>query len=762
MNDADVTRTTVIKAGNAFCVARRDGELPGDGRHALGLFVEDCRHLRTHALRLNGIAPRLLVSSDQAGSAAVYELTNPDLPLSAGTVLPLQALRIRLEQRIRPDGLDETIVLRSHHHEPVELEIDLCLDADFVPMLELRGMLEARQRVVERRAGGSTLRLSCVGLDGWTRATTVTCEGAVAERTGMRARVRLEPRRRHTLSLSYRFSAHPPAEAQPEAPTVSRRPVARQAAIDADAWLADRTRLEVDDELIDRTLRRSLLDLRLLVSDLGGQPYLAAGVPWYTTLFGRDSLITAMQLLAFDPQLAAGTLRLLAAHQGTRHDDGHDEQPGKILHELRLGELARVARTPLTRYYGTVDATALFLILLCRYIDWTGALELLRELRPHVDAALRWLDDHGDLDGDGLIEYLRRADGGLDNQGWKDSWDGVCDERGRPLRGAIALVEVQGYAIRAREDVARLLDELGEHDRAQQLRASVLRVREALERFWLPDLAAFAMALDGRKRPSRALASNQGHLLWAAAVDRGRAQAIRDRVMGEELFSGWGVRTLGARETGFNPVGYHTGSVWPHDTALIAAGLREYGFDEDFRRLADGLLEAAAAFSEYRLPELFAGFSREDYEAPVPYPVACRPQAWAAGSVPYLLVCSLGLLPDGLSRRLRIRRPILPRHLDAVTVRRLRVADATVDLRFERVRSGEPVVAITDARVSGRLDVVLDVDTRPREGSGGAGAGSPGAAAQPADAGGTGDDSAPPGPERADPPVGAALRRRAR
>ncbi|MBX5442551.1 MAG: amylo-alpha-1,6-glucosidase [Solirubrobacteraceae bacterium] len=707
MIDADITATTVVKAGNAFCVAGLDGELPA-GDHPLGVFVDDCRHLSVHVLRLGGVAPRLLVSSDEAGTGATYELTNRELALDDGRTLPLQALRVRLERRMRPDGLDERILLRSHHHEPVELDLELRLDADFVPMLELRGFLPRREREVRRSADGSTLRLSSVGADGWTHTTTVTCEGAEAGPDGrLHARVRLEPHGEHTLALTCRFGGRAPAEAEPAPPALNRHSTARQAAADADAWLADRTQVRCSDELVDRVLRRSLLDLRLLISDLDGQPYLAAGIPWYATLFGRDSLITARQVLAFDPALAAGTLRLLAAHQGRRDDPAHDEEPGRILHELRLGEAA--AGTPLGRYYGTVDATALFLIVLAAHANWTGSTSLLTELRPHVDAALRWLDTHGDPDGDGLIEYRRRAEGGLDNQGWKDSWDGVCDEQGRPLRPPIALAEVQGYAIRAREEIARLLDVLGEADEAARLRAAAARTRAALDRLWLEDLGAYAMALDGDERPSRVLASNQGHLLWAGAVDPARAAAVRDRLMGDDLWSGWGLRTLGRREVAYNPVGYHTGSVWPHDTAFAAAGLRRYGFDDDFLTLFEALLDAAAGFPGYRLPELFAGFSRADYEAPVPYPVACRPQAWAAGAIPYLLVTALGLVPDGLGRRLRIRRPVLPRQLSSVTVSGLRVGGATVALRFDRVRRDEPTAAVTDARVSGELEIVVDL-----------------------------------------------------
>jgi glycogen debranching enzyme len=481
-----------------------------------------------------------------------------------------------------------------------------------------------------------------------------------------------------------------------------------RACAEADAWLAERPHFELDAELVDRVLRRSLLDLRLLASELDGRRYYAAGVPWYATLFGRDSIIAALQMLAFDPSIAADTLRLLAARLGTKVDDVHDEEPGKVLHELRLGELAERQRTPLVEYYGTVDATPLFLCLLCEHADWTGSLELFRELRPQVDEALRWIDDHGDLDGDGLLEYRRRSPGGLENQGWKDSRDGVVDERGRPLRAPIALVEVQGYALAAKRRVARLLELAGEPARAEELRAGAARIASGLDRFWLEDRGFYSMGLDGDKHPSRALASNQGHLLWADAVPHHRAAAIRDALTGAAAHSGWGVRTLGAQERAFNPVGYHTGSVWPHDTAFFALGLRRYGFDGEFLRIFEDLLDAASSFADYRLPELFAGFSRTDYENPVPYPVACSPQAWAAGALPSMLIAGLGLVPDGLERTLLIRRPSLPRHIHRLALQGLRVADARVDLLFERVAEHSDRLALTDVQVDGDLDVVLD------------------------------------------------------
>ncbi len=709
MELVDLSQTTVVKAGNGFCAALRDGRLPVADDHPLGLYLEDCRYLSGYELRVGGRRPRLLIASDAAGTAAVFELTNPDLVLPNGRELPLQSLRVRVERRMLPGAMVDQITVRSHARDRIEFDLELLLDADFRPMLEVRGLVSPTMRKVRREARGDTVRFTAVGLDGRERSTTISCHGAEAEPDRLHVRVRLDPGMERTLDVCF-------AVADGDFDIRAINPNGRRcgtsifrAGTEADAWLTDRTRVEADDELFDRVLRRSLLDLRLLASELDGRRYCAAGVPWYATLFGRDSIIAALEMLAFDPAMAESTLRLLADRLGTRIDDEHDEEPGKVLHELRTGELAALGLTPFGRYYGTVDATPLFLCLLCEHADWTGSLDLFRELRPEVEQALRWIDAFGDLDGDGLLEYRSRSSSGLVNQGWKDSWDGILDEDGKNLSAPIALVEVQGYALAAKRGLARLFELDGDTDRAHELRAHAERIAAALERFWLPDRGFYAMALDADKRPSRVLGSNQGHLLWSSAVPPERAGAIRDALMGTGAYSGWGVRTLSADERGFNPVGYHTGTIWPHDNALFAVGLRKYGFDEAFLRIFGNLLEAAASFRAYRLPELFAGFSRADYEDPVPYPIACSPQAWAAGALPFMLTAGLGLVPDGLTRTLRIRRPSLPRQIDRLELHGLRVADASVDLLFERVARRSDSVALTDVRIDGHLDVALEV-----------------------------------------------------
>jgi glycogen debranching enzyme len=384
-------------------------------------------------------------------------------------------------------------------------------------------------------------------------------------------------------------------------------------------------------------------------------------------------------------------------------DDARDEEPGKVPHELRVGEPATLGETPFARYYGSADSTPLWLCLLCDHADWTGDLELFRELRPQVDAALAWLDRR--LDGDGLIEYDRRAPGGLLNQGWRDSPSGVPDAAGRPLEPPVALVEVQGYAVRALRGTAGLLELAGDREHAQHVRGRGEQLAAALERFRVAGEASYAIGLDDAGRRGSPLTSNQGHLLWAGAIPAERAGGVRDALMGEAMFSGWGIRTLGEGHAGYNPLGYHTGSVWPHDTAMIAAGFRRYGFDEDFGTLFEGLLQAASLLPDHRMPELFGGFPRREGEAPVPYPVACRPQAWAAGAIPHLLTAGLGLRPDALHGRLRVVRPRLPSWVDRLSLEGMRVGDAHVDLRFER--AGNQVV-LADARTKGNLQLSLE------------------------------------------------------
>ena len=442
-----LAETIVIKEENVFVVCRRDGSLPAGVAHPLGFYSEDCRFLSGHELRVNGVRPRLLVASAAPGSESVHELTNPALPLPDGRVLPLQSIQLRLERRIVGDGeLEETLLVHSYDREPLALELDLLLEADFEPMLAIRGIVAAgRGAAVGLDRFRRGVRFSVLGRDDRHRATTITADHDCApgdDEGSLRFVLSLGPGGERTITL--RYLLHEGDEPAPPPNAGGRR--LRRARSTPQAWLDERTRVVTDDELFNRLLRRSLLDMRMLHSRLGADGYYAAGVPWYATLFGRDSLIAATQMLAFDPPMAAQTLRVLAGLIGTRDDAVHDEEPGKVLHELRAGEVARRGLSPLARYYGTVDATPLFLCLLCEHADWSGDLSLFRELRGEIDAMLGWIDGPGDRDGDGLLEYNRRAEpgSGLRNQGWKDSDEGILDEHGAPLEPPIALDRAAG------------------------------------------------------------------------------------------------------------------------------------------------------------------------------------------------------------------------------------------------------------------------------------------------------------------------------
>jgi glycogen debranching enzyme len=453
-------------------------------------------------------------------------------------------------------------------------------------------------------------------------------------------------------------------------------------------WTNDATVVASDNELFDLAIRRCVADLRLLSCEGPdpGERYVAAGVPWYTTLFGRDAVLTAYQSLAFRPALAAEALAVLAARQATEIDDSRDMQPGKILHELRTGEMARTRELPHRPYYGSVDATPLWLILLGATFDWTGDRSLVERFWPNALAALRWIDEYG-TGPDGFVTYERRTAQGLVNQGWKDSSDSIRDSEGRTVEAPIALAEVQGYVFDAKRRMARLARLRGEDELAARLEGEAAALRERFEAaFWLPRERYYAMAIGRGGHVADAISSNPGQCLWSELISPERAVDVVARLRGQDLDSGWGVRTFASGQPGYNPLGYHTGSVWPHDTGLIVAGLKKYGFHDDASRFAGSIFEAAQHFDDFRLPELFCGFERSRISVPVPYPVACSPQAWAAGAPLLFLRSMLGLRAQADRRELELVQPHLPTWLGKVTISNLRVGDASVDLLFHRWR----------------------------------------------------------------------------
>jgi len=462
------------------------------------------------------------------------------------------------------------------------------------------------------------------------------------------------------------------------------------------------THVSGNGSALDQLMERSFRSLRVLRSHLGKDAYFAAGVPWFVTLFGRDSLITALQMLAYHPPIAEQTLRLLAQYQGTHEDEERDEQPGKILHELRMGELANLKVIPQTPFYGTVDATPLFLILVARHAAWTGSLQLFQDLRPHINLALQWLERR---DG-GYLSYESHDPNQMVNKGWKDSGNAIVNEDGSLAEAPIALVEVQGYVYAAWLGIADLFERIGEQANANRLRRDAKQLRERFNRdFWIEAKGCYALALQKDGRPAAVVSSNPGQALWTGITDETKARRTIDRLMAPDMYSGWGVRTLSTEERAYNPIAYHLGTVWPHDNSLLAAGFRRFGRDKEALRIFQGLFDAAFHFHAHQLPEVFCGFSRQEYEIPVNYPVACHPQAWAAGTLPFLVTILLGLEPDAFGKRLRIIHPILPPGLDRLDVQGLRVGKSSVDLAFQRGRTGVDAGVIS---VDGELEVQVE------------------------------------------------------
>ena len=704
----DLTGVHVLKAGDMFMMNNAHGDVRPDGR-GLGLFLGDTRFLSRYDLLLNGTHPVVLRAGPAASQHSVIQMANPDL-LDQGADVDSEEIVLRrhslgvVRDRTVSDGLRERITVTNYTTLPQRARLTLVLDADYADIFELRGLVRPRRG--DRLANEWTsdgVTFSYRGLDLIVRRTsisvtppmhraavTVPDPGLDVAGTTLELNWLIEPGKSETLGIEVRAETLDggPAHTPP-------RPWAAGAII------------ETSQVLAERALERAQADLNLLVNDgpAPGERYVAAGVPWFSCLFGRDSIITSLQLLAVRPEIAQATLAILARLQATEVDEFRDAAPGKILHELRTGELARTDEIPHTPYYGTVDATPLWLMLLDEYELWTGDAALVDRLWPNALAALSWMDKYGDVDGDGFIEYQRQSERGLVNQGWKDSADSVRNRDGSLAEGPIALVEVQGYAYAARRGLARLARIRGDTKFAAEQDAAADMLREKFEEaFWMEDVGIYAMALDGAKRQVTGIASNAGHALWTGIADLDRAARTAEVLTSGGMWSGWGIRTLSADTIGFNPIGYHLGTIWPHDNAICAAGFARYGLFEETRLVAGALFEATAHFREARLPELFCGFTRAASPLPVPYPVACSPQAWAAGSLYHLMAATLGLRPDARAKRLELVRPALPTWLPGLRVRGLRVGDAQVDLEFA---AQDESISVEVLRRTADLDVVV-------------------------------------------------------
>ena len=680
-------RTRVLKHGETFGVFDRFGDIPAVGNGAHGLYHQGTRFLSRFELRVNGKRPMLLNSSVREDNGLLTaDLTTSDLHDGERLMVRKGTVHVFRGRLLRAGVWQEHVRVTNYGEDPVTFKLSFDFAADYADIFEVRGFERSRRGDLlppTVRSDGVTLGYQ--GLDGVVRRTSLAFApppAAIGPHDAAFALV-LQPKAQRDLYVA--------VACEPGAAQASAAYAAAFAEAEAEMERERRHKCAVyaTHSQFNAWIRRSTADLALLTAGNPEGPYPYAGVPWYSTPFGRDGILTALQCLWVDPTVARCTLEFLAQMQAAEDDPERDAEPGKILHEMRHGELAALGEIPFGRYYGSVDATPLFVALAGAYYERTGDLPFIRAIWPNLGRALEWIDRYGDLDGDGFVEYRQRSGRGLLHQGWKDSENAVFHRDGRPAAGPIALAEVQGYVFAAKRSAAALAAALGEPGRATALAAAAETLRGRFEAtFWSDALGMYVLALDGEKRPCQVRASNAGHVLWSGIADPIRARRTAEALLGPPFFSGWGVRTVAEGEALYNPMSYHNGSVWPHDNALIAMGLARYGLKREALRVVAALFDAAIAMDLYRLPELYCGFVRRPSEGPTLYPVACSPQAWAAGSVFLLLQACLGISFVPALRRVTFMAPVLPEFLDRLEIRNLGVGEGRVDLALERLDHG--------------------------------------------------------------------------
>jgi glycogen debranching enzyme len=696
-------RRRVLKHGDTFAVFDHYGDVKPGGLGEEGLYHEGTRYLSCLLLELEGARPFFLSSTvrDENDQLAV-DLTNPDLCRDARVVLALGTLHLALKKFLWRAACYQQLRLMNHGLEAVSGSLTLRFAADYADIFEVRGMKrKARGQDRPPEVVADRVVLGYRGLDGVVRRTVLDFAPPPARLTVSAARLdfALAPRQVATFALTVG------CERAPAAVRLLPFDAARaEAEADLQRFNAWSCHLRTSNGQLNAWINRAVSDLHMMTTELPTGPYPYAGVPWFNTPFGRDGIITALECLWLRPGLARGVLAYLAATQATEVIPEQDAEPGKILHETRNGEMAVLKEMPFGRYYGSVDATPLFVLLAGAYHERTGDRAFIESLWPHLEAALAWVDGYGDRDGDGFVEYRRQSDAGLLHQGWKDSDDAVFHADGTLAKGPIAMVEVQGYVYAAKRAAAALAALLGLAARSEELTRQAEALRERFERaFWCEEQYTYALALDGDKRACCVHTSNPGHCLYTGIAGADRARRVARTLMSPESFSGWGVRTVAASEARYNPMGYHTGCVWPHDNAMIAQGFARYGMGDRALQILTGQFEAGLYFDLHRMPELFCGFPQDPGEGPVRYPVACAPQAWAAASVFLLLQACLGLEVSGPQGYVSFTRPRLPASLGELRIHNLEVAGATVDLLLLR---HENDVGVNVLRREGDLQIL--------------------------------------------------------
>ncbi len=698
-------RRRVLKHNDLFAMFDRFGDIQPIGLGEEGIYHGDTCFLSHQELMIEGVRPMYLNSTVKDDNGLfIVELMNPDLHPDGKNPISKGELHIFRAKLLWNNACYEHIRAVNYGLVPIEARLSLEFGADYKDIFEVRGFSrERRGKMLEPEISERELLLGYRGLDNLVRRTRITFDPPPEKLSSTRAdyRISLEPKAEvhiyATVGCEHDGDAVQRSTDYFGAFTELNRSVS--------ARLKSRCHVSTSDPLFNNWVDRSTADLVMLTTSRPEGDYPYAGLPWYSTTFGRDGILTAREYLWIDPSMAKGVLAFLASTQATEFDAARDAEPGKILHEARQGELAALNEIPFGRYYGTVDATPLFVGLAGAYYERTGDLEFIRSIWDNIRKALYWIDEYGDRDGDGFVEYARYSEAGLAQQGWKDSNDSVFHSDGRLADAPIALCEVQGYVYEAKLRAAELAHLLGDTALANKLQSAAEQLKKNFnEAFWCEEIGTYALALDGKKQQCRVPSSNAGHTLWSGIATQEYAERISEQMLSEPFFCGWGIRTIPIDESRYNPMAYHNGSVWPHDNALIAEGMARYGFTGRAMQVFSALREASLYMDQKRMPELFCGFEKRPDEGPTLYPVACSPQAWAAATVFSLLQACLGLSFDPHKPEIRFRHPQLPPFLERVEIRDLTINGSSVDLLLQRYPNN---VGVNVIRKTGPAEVVV-------------------------------------------------------
>ncbi|OIJ17059.1 amylo-alpha-1,6-glucosidase [Anaerobacillus alkalilacustris] len=672
----------VIKENDLFLLTDTSGNIPENHPYGLGLYTKDTRFLSKLDLKINGEEPILLSSSANENYYATIMLTNPHMERDGELILWRESVELTRTRFIHNDVCYELLKAKNYFPKPVSFELSLHVDVDFNDMFIVRGFQNGD--VGERTGqvvGKQEISFAYQGADNVKRASIIRWdkdETKVTETGDVHFNLSLGHEEEETIAFMVIPSIN---DEMPE--IVEPKVALEKLKVSTAEWKEETTQVETNNKALQRLVDRGIGDLRVLLTDLGYGKFPVAGLPWFGVPFGRDSLIAALQMLPFSPDVAKGTLKTMAAFQGTKKDAWRDEEPGKIMHEIRFGELANTGQIPFTPYYGTIDATPLFLVLLTEYVNWTRDTALFQELETNVERALEWINRYGDRDGDLFVEYHQEAEKGIANQGWKDSGDSIVHRNGEYAETPIALSEVQGYVYQAKQGIASIYEKLGKVEEATALRTEAQTLKERFEEeFWMEDVSFYALALDKDKKQVGTLTTNPGHILMSGMLNAEKAKSVSDVLVSDKMFSGYGIRTMGKGEAGYNPMSYHDGSIWPHDNSLVILGMSRTNNKEQAATVMNGLIEASHSFEYDRLPELFCGYDAKLGKA-VKYPVACSPQAWAAGTPLVFVQSMVGLFPDTLNNKVYVR-PFLPEGTDQIKLLNVQIGEGVLSIEVKR------------------------------------------------------------------------------